>query len=162
MVWDRIPVETRFSACPDWPWGPPSLLYNGYRVFPGGKVWPAHTADHSPPSNAAVVEEYSYTTTHPLGHTRPIMGSFYLYLFFTNSRRNITQIMCFIRKYEMEQVTPSKCGIFCVFLILLKTIKTARISITLILLSSLSICLHFLIQRLKTGIMWKHFFLWLL
>jgi hypothetical protein len=23
---------------PDWPWGPPSLLYNGYRVFPGGKA----------------------------------------------------------------------------------------------------------------------------
>jgi len=25
-VWDRIPVGTRFSAPPDWPWGPPSLL----------------------------------------------------------------------------------------------------------------------------------------
>jgi len=24
----------RFSACTDRPWGPPSLLYNGYRVFP--------------------------------------------------------------------------------------------------------------------------------
>jgi hypothetical protein len=23
-----------FRTCPDWPWGPPSLLYNGYRVFP--------------------------------------------------------------------------------------------------------------------------------
>jgi hypothetical protein len=23
-------------TCPDRPWGPPSLLYNGYRVFPGG------------------------------------------------------------------------------------------------------------------------------
>jgi len=34
----KIPVVTRFSACPDRPWGPPSLLYNGYRVFPGGKV----------------------------------------------------------------------------------------------------------------------------
>jgi hypothetical protein len=22
---------------PDRPWGPPTLLYNGYRVFPGGK-----------------------------------------------------------------------------------------------------------------------------
>ena len=30
-----------FRAYPDRPWGPPSLLYNGYRVFPGGKaaVW---------------------------------------------------------------------------------------------------------------------------
>ena len=28
---------SRFSARPDRPWGPPSLLYNGYRVFPGGR-----------------------------------------------------------------------------------------------------------------------------
>ena len=27
-----------FRTCPDQPWRPPSLLYNGYRVFPGGKV----------------------------------------------------------------------------------------------------------------------------
>jgi hypothetical protein len=40
--------------CPDWPWGPPSLLYNGYRVFPGGKVQLGRAADHSPASNAAV------------------------------------------------------------------------------------------------------------
>ena len=26
-----------FRTCPDRPCGPPSLLYNGYRVFPGGK-----------------------------------------------------------------------------------------------------------------------------
>jgi hypothetical protein len=27
-----------FRTCPDRPWGPPSLLYNGYRVFSGGKA----------------------------------------------------------------------------------------------------------------------------
>ena len=37
--------------------GPPSLLQNGYRVFPGGKVRPGRTADHSPPSSAAVMAE---------------------------------------------------------------------------------------------------------
>jgi hypothetical protein len=35
-------IETRwgkiFRTGPDRPWGPPSLLYNGYRVFPGGKA----------------------------------------------------------------------------------------------------------------------------
>jgi len=36
-VRDRISVRTRFSARPDWPWGAPSLPYNGYRVFPGGR-----------------------------------------------------------------------------------------------------------------------------
>ena len=55
-VRDRIPVGTRFSARPDQPWGPPSLLYNGYQVFPGGYVRPGR-ADHSPPSNVAVIEE---------------------------------------------------------------------------------------------------------
>jgi len=32
------------------------LLYNGYRVFPGGKVRPGRAADHSPPSSATVME----------------------------------------------------------------------------------------------------------
>ena len=27
-----------FHTRGDWPWGPPSLLYSGYWVFPGGKV----------------------------------------------------------------------------------------------------------------------------
>ena len=54
---DRIPVGARFSARPDRPWRPPSLLYNGYRVFPGGKVRPGRDADHSPPSSAEVLEE---------------------------------------------------------------------------------------------------------
>jgi hypothetical protein len=53
----RIPVGTRFSARPDRPWGPPSLLYNGYRVFPGGKVRPGRAADYSLPSSAEVLEE---------------------------------------------------------------------------------------------------------
>jgi len=43
-------------------------------------VWPGRAADHSPPSSAAVMEELSYTSTHPLGHTRPVAGSLYLYL----------------------------------------------------------------------------------
>jgi len=36
---DRIPVGGEiFLTCPDRPWGPPSPLYNGYRVsFPGVK-----------------------------------------------------------------------------------------------------------------------------
>ena len=47
----------RFSARPDRSWGPPSLLYNGYRVFPGSKGRPGHAVDHSPPSSAEVLEE---------------------------------------------------------------------------------------------------------
>ena len=47
---DFPPVQTG-------PGGPPSLLYIGYRVFPGGKVRPGRVADHSPPSSAEVFEE---------------------------------------------------------------------------------------------------------
>jgi hypothetical protein len=43
-----------FRMCADRPWGPPSLLYIGYRVFPGGKVRPGRDADHSP---AVVMED---------------------------------------------------------------------------------------------------------
>jgi 8-oxo-dGTP pyrophosphatase MutT (NUDIX family) len=54
-------IESRwgeiFRTWPDRPWGPPSLLYNGYWVFPGGKVRPGRGADHSPPSSAVVMEE---------------------------------------------------------------------------------------------------------
>jgi len=46
-----------FRTCPDRPWGPPSLLYNGYRVFPGGKERPGRNADPSPPSRAVVKKE---------------------------------------------------------------------------------------------------------
>ena len=40
---------------------------------------PGRAADHSPPSSAAVMEEQSYTSTHPLGHTGPVTGSRYLF-----------------------------------------------------------------------------------
>ena len=46
-----------FRNFPDRPWGPPSLLYNGYRVFPGGKERPGCDADPSPPSSAVVMKE---------------------------------------------------------------------------------------------------------
>ena len=46
-----------FRTCPDRPWCPPSLLYNGYRFFPGGKERPGRDADPSPPSSAVVKKE---------------------------------------------------------------------------------------------------------
>ena len=53
-------IESRwgenFRTCPDRPWGPPSLLYNGYRVFPGGKERPGRDANHPPPSSAVVMK----------------------------------------------------------------------------------------------------------
>jgi len=35
-------------------------------------------ADHSPPSSTAVMEEYSYTSTHTVGHNGPVTESLYI------------------------------------------------------------------------------------
>jgi hypothetical protein len=69
-----------FRTCPDRPWGPLSLLYNGYRVFPGGKERPGRDADTSPPSNAVGherVELYLYSPYGSYGLYRasvPVQG----------------------------------------------------------------------------------------
>ena len=53
-------IESRwgevFRTCPDRLWDPPKLLYNGYRVFPGGKERPGRDADPSPSSSAVVMK----------------------------------------------------------------------------------------------------------
>ena len=57
MVWELNPSKGEiFCTCPDRPWGPPNLLYNGYWVFPGGKEQPGCDADPLPPSTAVVMK----------------------------------------------------------------------------------------------------------
>jgi hypothetical protein len=59
-----------FCTCPDQPWGPPSLLYNGYWVFPGGKKRPGRDADPSPPTSAVGHERVElYLYPPPMGRT---------------------------------------------------------------------------------------------
>ena len=71
------PGGARFSDRPDRPLG---LLYNGYRVFPGGKVRPGHGAGNSP----LLVPQTWKKRTIPLptlwATTGPIKGSLYLCL----------------------------------------------------------------------------------
>jgi len=55
--WSNYGGGKIFRTCPDRPWGQPSLLHNGYRVFPGGKERPGRDADPSPPSSAVVMKE---------------------------------------------------------------------------------------------------------
>jgi hypothetical protein len=69
IIWKRARCsacgrDEIFRTCPDRPWGPPSLLYNGYWDFPGGKAagvwfWPPA------PSSAEVKRVWSYTSTPP-------------------------------------------------------------------------------------------------
>ena len=59
-----------FRTCPNRPWGPPSLLYNEYRVFPEGKERPGRDADPLPPSSAIRherVELYLCSSYGPYG-----------------------------------------------------------------------------------------------
>jgi hypothetical protein len=62
-----------FRTRPDQPWGPPSLLYNGYWVFPGVKR-PDRGVDHPTPSiveDKERVELYLYSPSEPLW---PVLG----------------------------------------------------------------------------------------
>jgi hypothetical protein len=79
-------IESRwgefFRTYPDRHRGPPSLLYNGYRVFPGGKggrgvmlTTHTHTHTHTPPSRAEVMKDLNYLSTHPMGPPGPVTGS---------------------------------------------------------------------------------------
>ena len=58
-----------FLTCPDRPWGPPSLLYNGHRVFPEGKERPGRDADPSPTSSAVGHERVELYLYSPMGRT---------------------------------------------------------------------------------------------
>jgi len=71
-------VGERFSALPDRLWGPPSLLYNVYRVFPGVKLRPGHAANHSHPSGAVVRKSRALPLPTLRVITGPETGSLYV------------------------------------------------------------------------------------
>jgi len=54
-------VKTCSPSRPDRLWGPPSLLFNGYRALFLGVKRPGREADHSPLSGAKVKNSWSYT-----------------------------------------------------------------------------------------------------
>ena len=70
-----------FRTRPNRPWGPPSLLQNGYRVIPGGNA-AGRRVNHSPPTSAEVKERvgqylYSYSgfSWHVPKRTLPFTSS---------------------------------------------------------------------------------------
>lgn len=88
---DGSGIESRcgrdFGARPDRPWGPPSLLYNGYPVsFLRGKQ-PRRGADHPSPCIADVQTEYSYIATPTLSACTGCYGETFTF----NNSNNIPQ-----------------------------------------------------------------------
>jgi hypothetical protein len=64
-----VPVGARIFSSPRRPhhhWGPPSLLYNGYRgLFPLGEKRPRREAHRSLPTSAEIKKTWIYTSTPP-------------------------------------------------------------------------------------------------
>jgi hypothetical protein len=56
-----------FRTCQDQRWGPPSLLYDGYRVCVLGEKWLGRGVDHPPTSSAKVKERVELCVYLSLG-----------------------------------------------------------------------------------------------
>jgi hypothetical protein len=54
----RVPVR-------DWHWGPPNLLYTGYRGFSPEVKWPGREAVYSPQTSAEIKNKWIYTFSQP-------------------------------------------------------------------------------------------------
>jgi hypothetical protein len=65
----RIPVWANIFSSPkrtDRLWGPPSIIFNGFRASLPGVKWFGRGVNHSLLSSAEVKNEWSYTSTPPI------------------------------------------------------------------------------------------------
>ena len=83
--------DENFRTCPDWPWGLPNLLYNGYWGFPGGKTARAWRWQATPARTEVKerVELYIYSTSGPLW---PVIGWTVLYLYVYSGLRILRKV----------------------------------------------------------------------
>ena len=126
MVWGSNPGGREiFHTCPDRPWVPPSLLCNGYRVFPWGKERSGRDTDPSPTSSAAGherVELYLDSPYGPYGLYRasvPVQGcTFYLFLQYTRTESQpfvvfVRTVLC-LMVLSVSQTTTRMASNSCV------------------------------------------------
>jgi hypothetical protein len=78
---DRMAVGI-FLNSPDGPWGRPSLVCNGYRVFFPGVKRPGRGVNHPPASSAEVkrVELYLWPPPPPLCRHGRLYGDFRIFM----------------------------------------------------------------------------------
>jgi len=75
MVWELNPGGGKIlHACPDWPWGPPSLLHKVYQVLFLGVKQPGHSIDYSLPPSAEVNERLEVYLYSPSGPSSPVLA----------------------------------------------------------------------------------------
>jgi hypothetical protein len=84
---------------PDQLWGPPALLYSGYRVYPEVKR-PERGIDHPLPFSAEVKERLELCLTPLLGFRGLLWGELYLYYIFCVCRHRYSawnaHALCYI------------------------------------------------------------------
>jgi len=102
--------------------GPTSLVYNGYRVFLGGKERPGRDADPSHPSSAVVKKEKNYTSTHPVGRTTctesRCLYTGALYLLYPLLKVTVTYGSVSETVYRLQTVDTPAANLYIVFFIL--------------------------------------------
>ena len=100
---DRIPIGGEiFRTRPHLPWGPPSLLYNGYLVFPGGKAagawcWPPT------PSKCRGHERVGLYLYSPSGPSWPVIGRTFTFTF-------IYMALYYPSQHKQQHMDRDRCG----------------------------------------------------
>ena len=108
----RSGIESRlgrdFPPVQTGPGAHPASCTMGTGSFLGVKCGRGVLLTTHPHSSAAVMEEQSYTSTHPLGHTGPVTGSLYLlpyiyiYIYICTHTHTHTHIYIYIYIYTSQ------------------------------------------------------------
>jgi hypothetical protein len=106
--WSNSGGGENFCTRSDRPWGPPSPLYNGCRIFPGGKTAGAWRWQPTP-SSPEVKERVELYLKPPLGLRGLLLSEIYRYFYI---------YLCFCSSSEARQencVTPGVCLSVCTY-----------------------------------------------
>ena len=99
-----------FHTCPDWQWGPPNLLYNGYWVSYPGVKWPERGIDHPPSSSAKVKERVELYLCSPSGPLWPVLGwTWYLVVYGSVNVWYVPKLHFFWVTLQNMETVPTNC-----------------------------------------------------